>query len=362
MNLTESGCAGQTRDKIKMNQLPRSIIDLSLDELKEFAVSIGEKPFRAKQIAQWLYVKHAASFEDMTNIPVPLRSVLHDYFTISPLTEEKKLMSPDGTTKFLFRLFDGLFIESVLIPDDNDRTTLCVSSQAGCPLGCRFCKTGAGGYKRNLEHGEIVGQLIHASRALPEGEKVSNIVFMGMGEPFLNYKTVVRSLETITSSDCFAMSPSRITVSTSGITDRIEEFGELGLAGLAISLNASTNTLRSEIMPINKKHPISTLMKAVREYPTGRLGKITFEYVLLAGVNDSDKNADSLIRLISGTMCKINLIPFNESPGIPYRRPTRAVVERFRNRLVAKGFDVYTRVSRGVEISAACGQLAGDTA
>lgn len=339
---------------------PKSIIDLTPEELVEFALSIGEKPFRGKQLSKWLYDGKASSFDEMLNIPAALRSVLNEGFQITPLREDKKLTSPDGTTKFLFRLRDGLTIESVLIPDEDDRTTLCVSSQAGCPLGCRFCKTGAGGFKRNLEHGEIVGQLIHASRALPS-ERLSNIVFMGMGEPFLNFKTVTKALHTITSPEGFAMSPSRITVSTSGIADKIIPFGELGLAGLAVSLNAASNTLRSEIMPVNKSHPISALMAACRDYPEGRLGKITFEYVLLAGVNDSEKAADALMRLVSGIMCKINLIPFNECPGIPYRRPTRTVVERFRTKLVDRGFDVYTRVSRGTEISAACGQLSGES-
>lgn len=339
---------------------PKSIIDLSPEELVELAVSIGEKPFRGKQLSKWLYDAKVSAFDEMTNIPTALRTALKDDYSITPLKEEKRLSSSDGTTKFLFRLQDGLTIESVLIPDEDDRTTLCVSSQAGCPLGCKFCRTGAGGFKRNLEHGEIVGQLIHASRTL-SGERISNIVFMGMGEPFLNFKTVTKALGTITSSEGFAMSPSRITVSTSGVADKIIPFGELGLAGLAVSLNASSNTLRSEIMPVNKNYPVSALMAACRDYPEGRLGKITFEYVLLGGVNDSEKDAEALMRLISGIMCKINLIPFNECPGIPYRRPSRTVVDRFRTKLMDRGFDVYTRISRGTEISAACGQLSGES-
>ncbi len=339
----------KTKTKIK---------NLSREELEAFMSEIGEPRFRAKQIAEWLYSKNAASFDDMSNLPKTLRDALDKKFAINSLRTAVRENAADGTTKFAFELSDGARIESVLIPSD-ERITLCVSSQAGCKRACRFCATGALGFTRNLQPAEIIDQFLEARRAVEPDRKITNLVFMGMGEPFDNFANLVKALTAITSKDGCGVSPRRITVSTVGITDRFEEFGRLGLANLAISLNAPDDKTRALIMPSNKKYPIHKIVDACREYPLRGSDRITFEYVLLAGINDSEHNAHRLSGLLSGIPCRINLIPFNEFPGSELKRPNPDVVEQFRKTVLQRGLDVFVRRSRGQEISAACGRLGG---
>jgi len=339
----------KTKEKIK---------NLSVAELEERVIELGEPRFRARQIAEWLYQKSAESFDEMTNLPKAFRDKLDKKFMINSLSPSAVEKASDGTRKFAFELTDGNRIESVLIPWE-DRLTLCVSSQAGCKLGCKFCLTGQGGFTRNLESGEIVDQIITVRRTLDAEQHLTNLVFMGMGEPFNNYDNLVKALTIITSEKGIGISPRRITVSTVGVIERMKEFGELDLANLAISLNAADEKTRSLIMPVNRRYPIAKIIAACREYPLRPRERITFEYVLLAGVNDSVENARKLAGLLNGIPCKINLIPFNEFPGAEFKRPGRDAVERFRETALKQGIDIFVRRSRGQEISAACGRLGG---
>jgi 23S rRNA (adenine2503-C2)-methyltransferase len=339
----------KTKEKIK---------NLSAAELLERVGELGEPRFRARQISEWLYQKNASSFEEMSNLSKTLRDKLDKKFDIDSVKLSKEEKSKDYTRKFVFELADGERIECVLIPFE-DRLTLCVSSQAGCKLGCKFCLTGSGGFSRNLETGEIVDQIVAIRRMLAADQRLTNLVFMGMGEPFNNFDNLVKALETITSADGIGISPRRITVSTVGIVDKIKKFGEMDLANLAISLNAADEKTRTLIMPVSRKYPISKIIEACREYPLGTRDKITFEYVLLGGINDSEENAKKLSGLLHGIPCKINLIPFNEFPGAEFRSPGRETVEQFREIVLRQGIDVFVRRSRGQDISAACGRLGG---
>lgn len=337
------------REKIK---------NLAADELRARLGEMGEPAYRAAQIMKWLYDAGAESFEEMTNLPAALREGLGERFDVVSLKASKVEQSPDGAKKILYELCDGQTIESVLIPDGG-RLTLCVSSQSGCALGCRFCLTGARGFRRNLEPAEIIDQVIVSEKLAAPGGRITNIVFMGMGEPLLNFENVVRALRTLTSPDAMGISPRRITVSTAGIAGRIARFGSLGLARLAVSLNAPDAELRARIMPVTRRHSFEELMDACRNYSSPLRGRITFEYVLLAGINDSEKDAEKLGRLIEGIQCKINIIPFNECSELEYKRPGEAEIERFHAILRGRGCDVLLRDSRGAQISAACGQLGG---
>ncbi len=339
-------------------KVKEKIKDLSFEELVARVDEMGEPRFRARQVAEWLYRKNAASFDAMTNLPKALREQLEKKFALSSVSLIEERKSPDGARKYSFALEDGERIESVLIPAE-DRLTLCVSSQAGCKLGCRFCLTGSGGFSRNLTTGEIVDQILAVRRIVEPDERLTNLVFMGMGEPFNNYGNFIRALETITSEVGMEFSSRRITVSTVGIVERIREFGELGLANLAVSLNASDDGTRSRIMPVNRKYPMAKVLDACRNYPLRNREKITFEYVLLAGINDSEENARRLSGLLKGIPCKINLIPFNEYPGAEFASPGAETVEQFRKTVLRHGIDVFVRRSRGQEISAACGRLGG---
>ncbi|MFA6451333.1 MAG: 23S rRNA (adenine(2503)-C(2))-methyltransferase RlmN [bacterium] len=334
------------------------IKNLTLAALIERLGDLGEPRFRAKQIFEWIYQKNAASFDEMSNLSKTLRDKLDKQFSLNSVKLAAQEKAGDGTRKFVFELWDGERIECVMIPAE-DRLTLCVSSQAGCKLGCKFCLTGSGGFSRNLEQGEIVDQVIMARRLAGEDQRLTNLVFMGMGEPFNNYENLVKALETITSEGGLGISPRRITVSTVGIVERIVEFGELDLANLAISLNAVDEKTRTLIMPVNRRYPMAKVIAACREYPLRARDRITFEYVLLAGVNDSEENARKLSGLLKGIPCKINLIPFNEFPGSEFKSPGAATVERFRETVLKHGIDVFVRRSRGQEISAACGRLGG---
>ena len=342
-----------------MNHEKTPIKSLTADELKDRLAAMGLKAYRASQVLAWIYQRHATAFDEMTNIAKDERALLNDHFTITAPVVLLVERSSDGTRKFLYRLADGHTIESVLIPDD-DRQTLCVSSQAGCQQACRFCLTARSGFVRNLQAHEISDQVLEASRLLRrEGPRgITNIVLMGMGEPLANLDEVLKALRTITSDKGLAISPRRVTVSTNGLVPAIKRLGDAGLrVNLAVSLNATTDEVRERIMPVNTRYPIRELLSACKKFPLEPRRRITFEYVLLQGVNDSIEDALRLSKLLRGIRCKVNLIPFNPFPGSEFRRPADAVVRRFQQVLLDHRYTAPVRESRGQDISAACGQL-----
>ncbi len=343
----------------------------------------GFKPYRAGQVFEWIFRLGAGSFEEMTNISKAERVLLADLFSLSALSLLRTERSTDGTRKFLFGLQDGHTVESVLIPDEG-RNTLCISSQVGCAQACRFCLTGSGGFQRNLESFEIADQVVEVEKLLEQeakaalplaassvtaaaqaGEKTSgrirqitNIVLMGMGEPLANFDNVVGALRIITADRGLGFSPRRVTVSTDGLAPEIERLGRSGLrVNLAVSLNASTDEIRSRIMPVNRRYPLADLLAACRRFPLEPRRRITFEYVLLKGVNDSPADAERVARLLRGIRCKINLIPFNPFPGSEFNRPDGLQVRKFQQVLLDHHYTAPVRESRGRDISAACGQL-----
>lgn len=337
----------------------QNIKELSPNKLEEAILSIGEKPYRAGQIGRWLYQKYISNYDDMTDLSVGLRNKLRNILPINrTLHLVKEQLSRDGTIKYLFRLNDGNRIESVLIPEKK-RLTLCVSSQVGCALGCKFCLTATVRRIRNLNTAEIIDQVLYVNsfRNMP----ITNIVFMGMGEPLDNLDNLVCSIQILTDKRCFGMSPRKITVSTSGLVDQIEELGRRVSVNLSISLNASNDETRSDIMPINKKYPVRKLLKAAVNYPLPKRKLLTFEYVLIRGVNDSDFNATELAVLLKGLInVKVNLIPYNESHPLPYKSPDADRVLSFQKILMNAHINAKIRKNRGRDIIAACGQLASD--
>lgn len=333
-----------------------NIKDLSPGELEKFLTDKGLERFRARQIGKWIYRKGARSFDDMTDLSKDTRELLKASFYLGDSMEiAEEQTSTDGTKKYLFRLLDGKQIESVLIPE-KDRKTLCISSQVGCALGCTFCLTGTIGRIRNLTPSEILDQYMLVNGR--SGGAVTNIVFMGMGEPLDNLDNLVKALRTMLDENFLGLPPRRITVSTSGIVPKIKELGEQVSVNLAVSLNAPRDELRDVIMPINKRYPIKELIKASVKFPVPPRKVLMFEYVLLGKVNDSDRDAYDLGYLLKGINCKINLIPFNEAGLLPYRQPTRERVLRFQEILVSFGINVRIRKSKGRDILGACGQLA----
>jgi 23S rRNA (adenine2503-C2)-methyltransferase len=326
----------------------------SLEELEAFIAGCGKERYRARQIFKWLYQKDAVSFAEMSNLSKEFRRELEDSAFISTSDTEAVEVSRDGTRKYLFRLADGNAIESVLIPED-DRNTLCISSQVGCAMACEFCLTGTFKLTRNLSTAEIVNQVCAVKR---EAE-IKNLVFMGMGEPLANLDNVVRALRTITSQDGLQFSTRRVTVSTAGLVPELERLGKAVTVNLAVSLNATTDEVRSRLMPINRKYPLRQLLAACREFPLPARRMITFEYVMIDGVNDSLEDARRLVKLLSNIPSKVNLIPFNEHEGCSLRRSDQETIDRFHKYLLDKHFTVITRSSRGGDISAACGQLRG---
>jgi 23S rRNA (adenine2503-C2)-methyltransferase len=342
---------------------PPDLRSLSLDELGPFLAGLGEKPYRARQIHRWLHQKGAASFAEMTDLPAALRRLLSERARLDTLEMADERRSADGTIKWKWRTPDGKFVESVYMPEKG-RKTLCVSSQVGCAIGCTFCLTGTMGLSRNLTAGEIVDQVARANRRLVElGERpaprpLTNLVFMGMGEPLHNYDAVAAALGILLSEDGPNFSHRRITVSTSGLVPQMRRLGEDTEVKLAVSLNATTDAQRDALMPLNRRWPLSELLRACRSFPMKRGRRITFEYVLLAGVNDSDADAARLARLVRGLPAKVNLIPYNENPGLGFEAPAQARVEAFRDVLVGRNVTAVIRKNRGRDISAACGQLA----
>ncbi len=331
----------------------------SRDELQARLVDLGLKKFRAGQIHTWIYTHFVHSFEEMTNIPKAEHALLSSVFIISTPNIVKTETSKDGTRKFLFELEDAHTIESVLIPDE-DRQTLCISSQVGCQQACRFCLTGSKGFTRNLKAYEIVDQVLEISRILQrEGKRrITNIVLMGMGEPLANFDEVLKALPIIASDKGLGFATRRVTVSTNGLVPEIEKLGKSGVkVNIAISLNAATDEVRDRIMPVNRHYPIKELLAACMSYPLEPRRRITFEYVLLRGVNDTAEDARRLARLLRGIKCKVNLIPFNPFPGSEFERPDDKTVLAFQKILLDARYITPVRESRGRDISAACGQL-----
>jgi len=338
-----------------------NILNFTRKDLASWLEGNGIRPFRAGQIFKWLYIRQTDRFEQMTDLSKELRKKLEDHFYIRRLILEESLVSVDGTEKFLHRLEDGQHIESVLIPE-KDHFTLCVSSQVGCAQNCQFCLTAKGGFIRNLEIFEMISQVRDARYYLIQKDidplKLSNIVFMGMGEPLANYKNLVKSLEIITDSDYgLKFANRRVTVSTSGMVPKMTQLGLDTNVNLAVSLNATTDEKRSHLMPINKKYPLNRLLEACRTFTMKPRNKITFEYILMKGVNDKKSDAIRLVKLLAPIKAKVNLIPFNEYDKSLFKRPSKKEISDFLQILLDHNLTAITRKSKGDDILAACGQL-----
>lgn len=322
---------------------------------------LGQPAYRAKQIFRWLHLRGARSFEEMTDLPQDLRADLSRAARIESLEIARCERARDGTRKYALRASNGDVVEAVFIPDASaeGRNTLCISSQVGCAIDCKFCLTASLGLLRNLSSGEIVEQVTRVKEDLSQGgeQKIHNIVMMGMGEPLQNYASVVESLRVLTSQDGHHFSTRRITVSTAGLAPRIPRLGRDIKVNLAVSLNATTDEVRDRIMPINKRWNIRALLDACREFPLPERRRITFEYVLLRDVNDTDDDAARLVQLLRPLRSKVNLIPFNEHPYSPFARPSPERIQRFQRIVGDAGLSVFLRTPRGDDISAACGQL-----
>jgi len=338
--------------------------NLTQDELVEYVESLGQPGFRGRQILAWIYKPGITDFAEMTDLAKQFRAVLAEHARMSRFVDPITETSQDGAVKFGFQLDDGLMIESVLIPEE-DRNTLCVSSQAGCAMGCRFCVTGSMGFQRNLTRAEIVNQvcavrdwmLEHKDHCLKK--ELTNIVFMGMGEPLANMDNLLASLSLLTEQRGLDFATRRITVSTCGLVPQMLELGTKSSVNLAVSLHAADNATRSQLMPINKRWPIEELLAACREYPGKKRQRIMFEYTLFAGINDSDEDAYKLAALLKELPCKINLLSVNKGEGDEFFSPAQERVLRFQDILRQENYTVFIRQSRGADISAACGQLAG---
>ncbi|GFO63795.1 23S rRNA (adenine(2503)-C(2))-methyltransferase RlmN [Geomonas paludis] len=330
------------------------IKNLTLSGLEAYISGLGKERFRAKQIFKWLYQMDAMDFDEMTNVSKEFRAVLKERAEISNLSPEAVEASGDGTRKYLFRLADGASVESVLIPDEG-RNTLCISSQVGCAMKCAFCLTGTFGLARNLTTAEIVNQVCAVKREHP----VNNIVFMGMGEPLANLSAVIPAVNILTDPDGFQFSTRKVTVSTSGLVPEMAELGRGCTVNLAVSLNATTDEVRDQIMPVNRAYPLKELLAACKAFPLPSRRWITIEYVMIRDLNDTLDDAKRLVRLISNIPSKVNLIPFNEHDGCGFKSPTQETIDRFHKYLLDKHVTVITRSSRGGDISAACGQLKG---
>ena len=337
-----------------------SPIDISELEPAELDVAIGQlgvQPFHARQIYRWIYRRSVVDFAQMTDLSLGLRQQLEQSFVVGTPTVERRQRSTDGTEKLLIRLSDGQLIESVFIPD-TPRQAFCLSTQVGCAMRCGFCLTGKMNRARNLTAGEIVGQVRRLAHTRELAETGFNVVFMGMGEPLHNYDATMKALRILTAESGFAMPPRRITLSTVGVPAGLSRLAkEAVIPNLAVSLHAATEDLREQLVPVNHAYGLTDVIAACREFPVDRHRRITFEYVMLASVNDSVSDAYRLAALLRGIHAKINLIPLNEAPGIPFQRPSDARVDRFARTLAHQGATVSVRKSRGRDIRAACGQL-----
>jgi len=362
------------------------LLNLSLSEIDSFLAELGLKGYRSSQVKRWIFKEGVISFSQMSNLSKSWRSLLDEKAILRRLKIDKVLSSRDGTKKYIFNVgekdekrldrnvpsidrrgsvtplkgFAGRnFIESVLIPDKN-RLTLCLSTQVGCRMGCKFCFTGEGGLYRNLEPSEIINQILEVQRDINKNFRISNLVIMGMGEPLDNFENVKKAITTIIDKDGFDFSPRRVTLSTCGIIPGIKSLKESGLnINLAVSLNASSDEKRESLMPVNRAFPLEDLIRVARDYPLQKRGRVTFEYLLINGINDGIEDAKNLIEILKGVKAKINLLNFNSFPGSKYSPSSPARVLEFQNFLKAKNFTVNLRKSRGSDILAACGQLGG---
>jgi 23S rRNA (adenine2503-C2)-methyltransferase len=346
-----------------MNASRVNLFGLSREGLEAYFAGLGEKPFRAQQLMSWMYRFGIADFAAMTNISKGLRARLAEIAEIRPPEIRSRHHAADGTRKWMLEMDGGQAIEVVFIPEPA-RGTLCISSQVGCAMDCSFCATGKQGFNRNLSAAEITGQVWLANRELghaPDADRIiTNVVFMGMGEPLANYRNLVPAIQVLTDDFGFNISRRRVTVSTSGLVPQIERLGEECNVALAVSLHAADDALRDQLVPINRRHPIEELLEACWRYAGRAAGRhITFEYVMLDGVNDREEDMRRLAKLLAHRPGKVNLIPFNPFPGTAYRRSPPAVIERCRDFLLRKGIRTTIRRTRGDEIDAACGQLAG---
>lgn len=341
-----------------------NLLDFSTEKLKTFLSDRGEKPFRAVQLIKWIHQQGISDFDQMSNLSKSLRNELKQIAKIQPPEVALDQHSADGTHKWLLRLDDGNCIETVFIPEST-RGTLCISSQVGCALDCTFCSTARQGFNRNLTVAEIIGQLWLAKKLLqsdPKGERaISNVVFMGMGEPLLNYNNVIDAIHLMLDDNAYGLSKRRVTISTSGVVPALDKLTDTVDIALAVSLHAPNDALRNKLVPLNKKYPVKTLLEACNRFLEKKAARerITMEYVLLDGVNDSDAHAYELIKVLKGTPSKVNLIPFNPFPQTQYRCSNKKRIARFHDILAGAGLITMTRKTRGDDIDAACGQLAG---
>ncbi|HEC13339.1 MAG TPA: 23S rRNA (adenine(2503)-C(2))-methyltransferase RlmN [Acidiferrobacteraceae bacterium] len=340
-----------------------NLLDLDRQGLSGFFAELAEKPFRSDQVTKWIHQSGVCDFSRMTNLGKALRSRLHEIAAVELPQIINEQASIDGTHKWLLRLADGNCIETVFIPE-TDRGTLCVSSQVGCVLNCTFCATARQGYSRNLSTGEIIGQLWLASQVLGSGpgaaRVISNVVLMGMGEPLLNFNNVVPAMNLMLDDMAYGLSRRRVTISTAGVVPGIDRLAEVCPVSLAVSLHAPNDELRDQLVPLNRKYPIVPLLAACRRYVRHQpRSRVTFEYTMLDGVNDSDTQARQLLGILGDVPAKVNLIPFNPFPGSGYQRSGEQTIDRFREILHRGGVVTMTRKTRGEDIDAACGQLAG---
>lgn len=342
-----------------------NLLNFNLQQMREFFTSIGEKPYRAQQLIQWIHQFGLQDFAQMSNLSKSLREKLNELTEIRLPEITTCQKSADGTHKWLLKLDCGNCIETVYIPEAN-RGTLCVSSQVGCALNCSFCSTAKQGFNRNLSTAEIIGQVRLAVRELSQqngahDKRVTNVVMMGMGEPLLNFDNVVAAMDIMMDDFAYGLSKKRVTLSTSGVLPDLERLRQQSPVALAVSLHAPNDELRNQLVPINKKYPLEQLMALCKRYFKDEpRRKVTFEYVMLKGVNDQPEHADQLIKLLKDVPAKVNLIPFNPFPLTQYERSSQATIDAFRDRLIAKDINTITRKTRGDDIDAACGQLAGD--
>jgi 23S rRNA (adenine2503-C2)-methyltransferase len=343
------------------------IKSLLLKEIQDRMAALGQPAYRAKQVVQWLYGKRVGSFEQMSDLPASLRQQLGQSFHFDQLQVIRKLGSNDTTQKFLFRLADNSLIESVLIPaspalygEPSDRRTLCISTQVGCAYGCKFCASGLDGWSRNLNAGEIVDQVLRAEEL--SGERVSNLVFMGMGEPLANFKNLMQAIAIINAPWGVGIGARHITISTSGLAPQIRELADQPLqVRLAISLHGATNEVRQQIMPVNKKYPLEVLIEACAYYTQRKKQWLTFEYILIEGVNDRPEDAAALVKVARSVKAKVNCIPYNSVEGLEWNRPSEARQDDFMAVLEATGIPATIRREKGHDIAAACGQLRRQT-
>ncbi len=335
------------------------LLDKNFGEMQEFVKAAGQPAYRVRQLFEWMYKQRASSFDELTNIPQVWRTELRETSSLSPFKSFSVQVSADRTRKYLFELHDGLHIESVCI-QMAEYFTLCISTQAGCALQCIFCLTGKQGFSRNLSSGEILGQILAVQRENPSDIRISNIVLMGMGEPLLNYKQSVKAIRMMLAENGFNFSNRKITLSTVGIVPGIIKLGQEDFTiNLAVSLNAPTDKLRSQLMPVNETYSLSQLLQACRSYRLPERRRITFEYILIHKINDSPDHARTLAGLLRGIRCKINLIPLNQTPETPFVSSYQETILAFQNLLTEQGYSAFIRASRGPDILAACGQLRG---